>query len=172
MSTLKTITKRIDEYLNLDRSAKDAASKANKVKTKLKNEFVEFLRDNEYPVGTLLRVEDKEFSFAKTEAEVIPPEIWLQWYENKKITREQFLQALSIGKAEANRIIGQDQVKAIAKIVHGKNADLRVSTAKYNPDKNVRVEIKRPVIKIRTRRRPYANNKATSKLRRKIKLKG
>lgn len=169
--SLKTLERRIERYNKLAEDARVASNKANQEKTKLKNEFTEFLRENEYPVGTQVRYEDKLFSYARTEAEVIPPEKWLEMFEKKKISREQFLDALSVGKTRANQIIGADQVKAIEQIVMGDKADLRI--VKCKPDKDaVKVEVIRPITKIRTRKRPYANIKQRSKIKRKIKLRG
>jgi hypothetical protein len=127
----KRLTDLIRSYQVVKRDADDSKNAANRKKTELKNEVVGYLRDNRLPAGTMLLVDGLEYSYSTTESTYIDPEKWYRMFQAGRITEAEFLEALSVGKAEAKRIIGADQVETISKTEKGTNADIRVT---YNVD--------------------------------------
>ena len=169
-TTKKTILKHIRLYKKLEVVRKEATNEANKEKTKLKNALVAFLRDGKHAVGTALRVEDSLYTYGTSESSVIPPDAWLRMWEKGYITKEQFLEAISVAKGVANNLIGQDQVKHIEQVKKSSTADLRTEKVPYNSDKETKTQVVVPKLNIRNRRvKPV---KLLPKLRRKIKLRG
>jgi hypothetical protein len=61
-----------------------------------------------------------------TESEEIDAAKWLEMLEAGDISREQYLEAISVGKEAAKAIIGEDQVNTICQTIYGKKADVRV----------------------------------------------
>jgi hypothetical protein len=122
----KRLTDLIRSYQTLKRDADDSKNACNRKKTELKNEVVGYLRDQGLPAGTVVLVDGYEYAYSTTESTYIDPEKWFRMFQAGRITEREFLEALSVGKAEAKRIIGQDQVETLSVTEKGTNADIRI----------------------------------------------
>lgn len=145
MPTLKPPKRLIDlirSYQVVKREADDTKNAANRKKTELKNEIVTYLRDQRLPAGTVILADGCEYSYSTTDSTVIDPEAWFRLFQAGRITERQFLEALSVGKAEAKKIIGADQVEAISVTEKGTTADVRIRVDEdYHSDKQEPVVI-------------------------------
>lgn len=72
-----------------------------------------------------VRVDSTVYYYGTHSSDKIITEEWLKLYEDKLITREQFLAALSVSKTEANKSAGQDVILRITKTVVGTEFDIR-----------------------------------------------
>jgi hypothetical protein len=138
MPTLKPPKRLIDlikSYQVLKRDADDSKNACNRKKTELKNEVVTYLREQGLPAGTVVLVNGFEYAYSTTDSTYIDPEKWFRMFQAGRITEREFLEALSVGKAEAKRIIGQDQVETLSVTEKGTNADIRIrEDPAYNQD--------------------------------------
>jgi hypothetical protein len=130
MPTLKPPKGLLDlvrSYQTLKRDADDFKNLANRKKTELKNEITGYLRDHKLPAGTVVLVDGYEYSYSTTDSTAIDPAQWYRMFQTGRITEKEFLDALSVGKAEAKRIIGADQVETISVTEQGTTADIRIT---------------------------------------------
>lgn len=118
------------KYASLTKVNKDNLSALNKCKIALRDELVDYLRKNQLPVGSKVRVDNMLMSYGPTVSESIKPRAWLDLLYKGKITEDQFLSAISVGKGEASRIIGHDQVLHISANKIGSRSDIRLEVDK------------------------------------------
>lgn len=140
MPTLKPPKRLVDlirSYQVLKRDAADAGNAANRKKTEVKNELVTFLREQGLPAGTVVVSDGFEYAYATTESTYIDPEQWFRMFQSGRITEQEFLSALSVGKAEAKKIIGADQVETLSVTAKGTSADIRIREAEVKTDEPV-----------------------------------
>jgi hypothetical protein len=146
----KTLKAAVSEFAGLLEKAKEATNAANRGKTKLRNAVKGHWTENGIPVGSFIRSDGLEVRFEATESERIDAERVLQLYEDKKISRDQFLRMVSIGKAEAKNVLGGDLVLEYTVKEVGQKADIRVSQTPIEQIDEEFIEIQR---KERIRRR-------------------
>lgn len=156
----------VKQYSKISDKQKALNKETNAAKTDLRNVLVEFLRDNELPVGTQIRIGSLLLGYAPTVSETVDPKKWYEMLLNGTINEDQFLSAISVGKADANRIIGHDQVLHISAKSVGKKADIRIS--EYDKPYAEDYEVIRP--KAANIRRPVKINPDKFRIRRKIKI--
>jgi hypothetical protein len=150
----KELLDTIRSFQVLKKDASEATNAANRKKTELKNIIVEYLRSNGLPAGTVILADGFEYSYATTESTYIDPEQWYRMFQSGRITEQEFLSALSVGKGEAKKIIGQDQVETLSITEKGVNADIRIRddpdyhTDKQEPVVMVPATVTKPAAKI------------------------
>lgn len=117
--------KELKEYEARYGDGNEAGNIANRQKTVAKKAFVEFLNHENLPPGTIMRVEGIEYIVSASMSEKISAEKWYEKFKKKEMTKDQFLAAISVNKAEAGRIVGEDVVMSISEKIIGTSADLR-----------------------------------------------
>jgi hypothetical protein len=110
--------------------AKNEATNAyNRQKTVCGKTFRHVIQVENLDEGTKIIIRDKVYMFATTDSERIDPAKWLELLMKCKITKAQFLEAISVGKEVAKRILGEDQITKLLVKEKGTKADIRVGDA-------------------------------------------
>lgn len=79
------------------------------------------------PIGSYIHAGGQQFQYAATETSSIDPEEVMKLYEEGDISREQFLNMVSINAPAAKNVLGGDQVADFTKTVVGNKVDVRMS---------------------------------------------
>ena len=124
MNRLKII-KLAREFAEANVKARKYTNACNRKKTELRNAIKGFFTSKAYPVGTRLQLGDTLYGYETSESTAIPVEAWHQLYAEKRITKEKYFEALSVGRAHAVRIVGEDVVRTIEQTTRGTKADVR-----------------------------------------------
>jgi hypothetical protein len=94
-------------------------------------------------------------------------------FQSGRISEQEFLSALSVGKGEAKKIIGQDQVETLSVRERGTNADIRIREDPNHSEAHESVVV---VPEVKTKAAPKIGRqiagvtKAPTKLKRLVRL--
>jgi len=109
----------------LNDAKKRATNAFNKENTITCATFKDFVQAEGLPAKTGIAISNQLYTWEPTEREVIDPRKWYALWKKKEITEQQFFIALSVSKATANIIVGEDQTLPMLKMERGDKADIR-----------------------------------------------
>lgn len=126
VSIKENITQLLKDFLKKKAVAADATSQLGKANTALRNAIkVDLAAENATP-GTFYLFDGKRVAYEVSIADAIAPEDLLEEYEEKRISREQFLRCISVSIGETSNVLGGDVVLALKQPLAGKTPDIRV----------------------------------------------
>ena len=105
--------------------AREATNAGNRQNTTAKNAFKAFSLAEELSPETEIQIDATGYRYDVTHTERIDPDDFLKLFESKKISRETYLQCVSVQVAPATLLIGAHVLKKIKKQVDGKEWDIR-----------------------------------------------
>lgn len=149
--TQEELVKRLRTYAEAEREKREATNASNRAKTQARHGFTGFFETTKAPTNTAIVIDGVKYWWGVVEGEEIDPAKWFAMYEDGHITKEQFLDCISVLKSEAKKAIGEDQVLTITNRTRGDKADVR--TDDY-PDKPVGVHLLVPEQKRGILKRP------------------
>jgi hypothetical protein len=123
--TLQRIAAEGAEYHRLKEIAKEHTNALNRQNTQLKNAIKAVLKVEDLMPEDEVWYDDTAYRFDYASSEKLPTEEILKLFEQKKITRDQFLGSISVNKADAVRLIGSFQVEKLLVKEKGNKADVR-----------------------------------------------
>jgi len=102
------------------------AARVESAQKKLLNKlFISLFESGGIGETDFVRIGAEEYYYDHSSAEKVSAEEWYKMWKSKEITKEQYFSAISVGKAAANKIIGEDQVIGITTISKSKDKDIR-----------------------------------------------
>lgn len=140
--TLERVVVEGKEYDRLKDISRDATNALNRQNTQLKNAIKEVLKKEDLQPEDEIWYDDTAYRFAPSMSESLPPSAIFDLYKKKKITEAQFLEVISVNKADASRVIGSFIVEKLVEKTEGKKADIRTRSL-TEPEKEKATE---PVI--------------------------
>lgn len=123
----KELSAKFAEYLKLRKEAKESGNAQNRQKTVLKNIFKDGYKANQFRLGTHVILDGVRFDYNQTQSDYIDVEDFFKLYEEKKITREQLLKCISVGKGNVETHVGSDVALELTQSKTGKEFDVRVT---------------------------------------------
>lgn len=113
-------------YVNEKARAKEHTNAVNRLKTQLKNFFKERIIKKEWQLGTYAVTSGLRLDYSANESTYIDPEDFLEMYQKKKITKEQFLKCISVQKGAVSTHLGSDIALQLERETEGDKLDIRI----------------------------------------------
>ena len=113
---------------HLKKVAALAEKAAGTAKVAAREVFQAWVGRNNLPAGTKLQLDGAEYTVGPTTSMIITADKWYALWQEGTIDTDQFLAALSVGKGEAERILGVDQVESFSVKRVGDGSDLRTKS--------------------------------------------
>lgn len=118
-------TNLLREYEAAYQTQKEATSATNKLKTKVKNFFKEFIAVESIPATSSIEIDGIVYSYKASESDILDPRKWYELWQSGEITEDQYFASVNVVKDEAKLAIGEDQCLSIQVRVTGKTSDVR-----------------------------------------------
>ena len=129
MNITTELQKSIKEYQEAKAMEKEAKAAMSDAKDNLTRDLLSMLEAQGYSQDSTLYVDGATYCYRTTERAVVDPSLFLTLYEQGKISREVFLDCISVGKEKAEAHLGKATVEPFISIKEGEKADLRVGKA-------------------------------------------
>lgn len=114
-----------EQYMALADDSKLATNALNRQETQLRNALVAIVNKEALTAEDEVRLGEVGYRYDYAVADKVPPEKLLEMLENEEITRQQFLDSITVQKADAERIIGSLIIGKLVEKVKGTKADVR-----------------------------------------------
>lgn len=92
----------------------------------LRNAVKDHWTREQLPIGSFIHIAGMKVTYGANESSIINPDEVLKLFEAGEISRERFLQMLTIKSTEAKNALGADQVADFTVTVAGTKADIRM----------------------------------------------
>lgn len=115
-------------YATSHREARDATNAANRIKTELRNAIKDYWQAEKLPIGSYIHAGGFEFRYEANETTELDAAVVLDMYEKGEISKEKFLQMISISRSEAKNILGADVVADLEVTTVGNKMDVRIES--------------------------------------------
>lgn len=135
------------KFANAHSEAREKTNEANRIKTELRNSIKNYWTAQQLPIGSFIRAGGMEFRYEANETTTLDADAIMKMYENKEITREQFLRMVSISKSEAKNVLGADVVADLEVTTVGDKIDVRIDTLPVEQQADEFVAVRRLVRK-------------------------
>lgn len=129
MNITNELQKSIKAYQEAKAMEKEAKVAMTEAKDGLTRELLNTLEAQGYAQDSTLYVDGVSYAFKATERAVIDPAAFLALYEQGKISREIFIDCITVGKEKAEANLGKATLEPFISIKQGDKADLRVGKA-------------------------------------------
>ena len=131
-------------YIEQQRAAQEAGNAANRAKTALRNVMKAEYASLGIPGNSPLKVDSKAITLQAAETEFIDPEKVFIKYVDEEIDSQTFIGMITIGKTEAKRVFGGDQILEMTETKVGKDANVRVVDLPVDEQENTPIIIGEP----------------------------
>lgn len=125
------------EWLRLDRVAKDANNEANRQKTQLKKAYRQYARDEGISPDDAIVIGEEALRLDVAYAEIIDPNDLYALLQEGKITEQQFLRSIKVQKEDCELHCGAFIVQDLSRKVAGKDIDIRKTKTEEPSDRPV-----------------------------------
>jgi hypothetical protein len=156
---LNKFVKAVEAYDKHHKKQLEGGKQERDLKKNMVTALKDLITNNQLPYGVAVQVRDCVYKYTTSDSEKIVPEKWLELYDKKRISRKQFLEAITVNKDAAKRSAGADLVDRILEIVKGTTMDMRVDKVKTG-DKN-EIKLILPLRKLIKKRRGNAETEIT-----------
>ena len=129
MNITNELKKAIANYQQAKQAEKDIKAEVNEAKDLVVREMLSTFEKEGYAQDATLYVDGASFAYKATERSVVDPSQFLTLYEEGKISREVFIDCITIGKEKAEAALGKATVEPYISVKAGEKADLRVGKA-------------------------------------------
>ena len=126
MNITNELKKAIANYQQAKQAEKDIKAEVNEAKVIVVREMLSTFEKEGYAQDSTLYVDGASFTYKATERAVVDPSLFLALYEEGKISRETFIDCITVGKEKAEFALGKATVEPFISIKQGEKADLRV----------------------------------------------
>lgn len=134
------VIRELHAWLILHEEARALSNEASRQKTVLKTSMENCLAKGDLKLGDTILFKNKIYGYGPHTSKVISAKKWHQFYLDKEISLEEFLSAISVSKAEAERVAGSDQIVPLLVENVGKTSDIRtISEVEGGDDKEIKV---------------------------------
>lgn len=125
IGTLPRAVAEIKEHQRLSDVAREYTNAVNRQETQVNNAIKAFALQEDMQPEDELRIGDAAYRYDVTRSEKISAEGLYQMLKDGKITDGEFLQSITVNKADAERVIGQHKLMKITTETAGKKLGLR-----------------------------------------------
>ena len=129
MNITNELKKAIQDYQAAKQAEKEIKAEVSDAKDAVVREMLSTFEKEGYAQDSTLYVDGVSYTYKATERAVIDPSLFLSLYEKGQISRETFVDCISVGKEKAESALGKVTVEPFTVIKEGEKADLRVGKA-------------------------------------------
>lgn len=126
MNITKELKQAIDKFQQAKQAEKEVKATLADAKDNVVRELLSTLEKEGYSQDSTLYVDGVSYTYKATERAVVDPSLFLSLYEEGKISRDVFVECITIGKEKAESSLGKATVEPFVTIKEGDTRDLRV----------------------------------------------
>lgn len=160
MNITKELKQAIDKFQQAKQAEKEVKATLADAKDNVVRELLSTLEKEGYSQDSTLYVDGVSYTYKATERAVVDPSLFLSLYEEGKISRDVFVECITIGKEKAESSLGKATVEPFVTIKEGDKADLRVGKA----DKKSALGVGVSVVGTKTKAETQFNRKVLLKV--------
>lgn len=114
------------KHRDLVEESREAVNAVNRQKTVIKNHLADLLNEAGENLNNGIILDGELIAFRPNASLEIDPRTWHQWYQQKKISENQYFGALNVSVAQARKAIGEDQIEDVSFNTMTASKDLRI----------------------------------------------
>ena len=142
----------------------------NRQKTVIKNHLIGILEAADANLNDGVVVDGEVIAFRPNASLEIDPRTWHKWYQEKKISENQYFGALNVSVAQARKAVGEDQIEDISFVTMTASKDLRIAEAPENAKGIIPYEHNEVPTSVDAKKRTVGNVPAPAPVKQKAKV--